>query len=147
MNTLERQATVPYSARQMFELVNAIEDYQRFLPWCSQSQIISSTPSELVAELEINWKGLSRRFSTRNQIFPYEKISMKLERGPFKELQGGWEFIPLSEFTCTVKLSLQFSFSGGLFDKLFQPIFQHIANSLVDAFIGRALELYGSTHE
>lgn len=147
MNTLNRQATVPYSARQMFELVNAIEDYHRFLPWCSHSKVISSDHSELVAELEISWKGLGRRFSTRNRIYPYEKIDMKLERGPFKHLQGGWEFISHGESACTVTLSLEFDFSGSLFDKLFQPIFQHIANSLVDAFIQRAVEIYGTSHE
>ncbi len=143
MNTLKRSAIVPYSTRQMFELVNNIEDYPRFLPWCHSSQVTSKTDEEIVASLEIAWKGVHKSFTTRNNLSPYEKIEILLINGPLKHMRGKWDFVPVDEKACKVLLDLEFEFSGSFVDRLFQPIFQHIANSLVDAFCRRAVELYG----
>lgn len=143
MNTLKRSAVVPYTARQMFELVNNIEDYPRFLPWCGKSKILTRTDEEVVAELDISWKGMSKSFSTRNLLFPHHAMEISLVTGPMKHMKGKWEFIAVSEAACKVKLDLEFEFAGGFFDMLFQPVFQSIANSLVDAFCKRAVDLYG----
>lgn len=143
MYTLKRNALVPYSARQMFELVNAVEDYPRFLPWCHQSRIISRTEEEIIAELNINWKGVHKSFTTRNRLFPYERIEISLVNGPLHKLDGIWLFQALDEQACKIILDLEFEFTGHFVDKLFQPVFQYIANSLVDAFCKRAIELYG----
>jgi ribosome-associated toxin RatA of RatAB toxin-antitoxin module len=143
MNTLNRQAIVPYSARQMYELVNDINEYPRFLPWCSQSEIKSRTDEVIIAELEIAWKGVHKRFSTSNHLHPHHRMEMRLVEGPLKHMEGIWQFIPLNDHACKVTLDLEFEFAGGFVDKLFQPIFQHIANTLVDAFCKRAVELYG----
>lgn len=145
MNVLKRQAIVPYSQRQMFELVNNIADYHRFLPWCSQSQIISQTETEVVARLEINWKGIHKSFTTKNVLTPYNYMEIHLVNGPFKHLYGKWHFIPLDEQACQVALDLEFEFAGSIIDRLFQPVFQIIANSLVDAFSKRAHEVYGQS--
>lgn len=142
MNILKRQALVPYSARQMFELVNSIEDYPRFLPWCSASTIINKSDSEIVATLDIVWKGMHKSFTTRNVLMPYHRIDISLVDGPLKHLEGIWIFHTLDEFACKVELELEFAFAGGFIDRLFEPIFQHIANTLVDAFCKRAAELY-----
>lgn len=144
MNTLKRSAIVPYSARQMFELVNAIEDYPRFLPWCHRSHVLSRTDTEVIAELEIQWKGVHKSFSTKNTLTPYESIDIDLVNGPLKHLEGIWHFNALDEDACKILLDLEFEFAGGFIDRLFQPVFQHIANNLVDAFSKRAIELYGT---
>lgn len=143
MNTLKRSALVPYSARQMFELVNNIEDYPRFLQWCSKSTIVSRTDQEVVAELDITWKGMSKSFSTRNVLYPYQCMEMSLVSGPMKHMKGKWDFIEIDEKACKVMLDMEFEFAGNFIDLLFQPVFQSIANSLVDAFCKRAVELYG----
>jgi ribosome-associated toxin RatA of RatAB toxin-antitoxin module len=143
MHTLKRNALVPYSARQMYELVNMIEDYPRFLPWCSRSDIISRTDDEVVAALEISWKGMHKQFTTRNKLFPHDKMEISLVNGPLQRLDGVWFFQSLDEFACKVNLDLDFEFTGHFVDLLFQPIFQHIANTLVEAFCTRAQELYG----
>ncbi|RDI48051.1 type II toxin-antitoxin system RatA family toxin [Aquicella lusitana] len=143
MNILKRSALVPYTSRQMFELVNGIEDYPRFLPWCHSSKIISRTEEEVVAELEINWKGIHKSFTTRNRLYPYERMTIELINGPLKHMEGIWQFQPLDTHACKVLLDLEFEFAGGFIDRLFQPVFQHIANTLVDAFCKRATELYG----
>lgn len=142
MHTLKRQAIVPYSTRQMFELVNSIEEYPRFLPWCHSSEIISRTDKEVVASLEVNWKGIHKSFTTRNLLFPNERMEITLVQGPLHRMNGIWQFHALDEHACKVMLDMEFEFAGGFIDKLFQPVFQHIANTFVDAFCKRAVELY-----
>jgi ribosome-associated toxin RatA of RatAB toxin-antitoxin module len=143
MHALKRSAIVPYTARQMFELVNNIEDYPRFLPWCQKGHIVNRTAKEVVASLEINWKGIHKSFTTRNHLHPYERIEIELVNGPLKHLDGKWNFQPLNEHACKVLLDLEFEFTGHFIDRFFQPVFQHIANTLVDAFCKRAGDLYG----
>ncbi len=143
MTTIKRNALVPYSGRQMFELVNNIEDYPRFLPWCSSSHISHKTEAEVEAELTISWAGLHKSFITRNYLQPFDRIDIKLVSGPFRQLQGHWLFIALNDHACKVCLELEFEFTGSLIDKVFQPVFNHIANSLVDAFSKRAVTIYG----
>lgn len=146
MHVIKRNAIVPYSTRQMFELVNSIEEYPRFLPWCNTSHIISRTESEIIAELSVAWKGIHKSFTTRNLLFPNDRMEIKLVNGPFHRLDGVWNFIALDEYACKITLDMEFEFTGRFIDKLFQPVFQHIANTLVEAFCKRAVELYGS-HE
>jgi len=143
MNILNRSAIVPYSTRQMFELVNHIEEYPKFLPWCNKSQIVSRTDKEVVAILEVNWKGIHKSFTTRNLLSPYERMDILLVKGPLQHMEGIWNFQSLNEQACKVLLNLEFEFTGNFIDRLFQPVFQHIANTLVDAFSKRADELYG----
>src|SRR5262245_40255170 len=134
MHILKRNAIVPYSARQMFELVNDIKEYPRFLPWCHSSQIVTRTETEVVATLEVNWKGIHKNFTTRNQLHPHERMEMILLNGPLKHMEGIWQFQVLEPQACKVLLDMEFEFAGGFIDKLFQPVFQHIANTLVEAF-------------
>jgi ribosome-associated toxin RatA of RatAB toxin-antitoxin module len=145
MTIIRRSALVSYSAQQMFELVNNIEDYPRFLPWCRTSQVIHLSDTELEAKLEIAWKGITKSFTTRNYLHPFQHMEIKLVTGPFRHLEGRWSFIELSGDACKVGVELEFEFTGSLVDKFFQPIFNHIANSLVDAFCKRAAEVYGQS--
>ena len=128
----------------MFELVNNIEDYPRFLPWCQHSQVISRTDIEVVAELVVNWKGIHRSFTTRNHLYPYERMDMNLVKGPLQHMEGVWMFHALDEHACKVILDLEFEFTGSFIDRVFRPVFQNIADTLVDAFCKRAVELYGN---
>jgi ribosome-associated toxin RatA of RatAB toxin-antitoxin module len=144
MTTIKRSALVSYSARQMFELVNNIEDYPRFLPWCGGSHILNRSDTEVEAKLEIAWKGFHKSFTTRNYLHPYDHIEIKLVKGPFRHLEGRWNFVALHESACKVSVDLEFEFTGSVVDRVFQPIFNHIAGSLVDAFSKRAVEVYGS---
>ena len=144
MHTFKKNAIVPYSTHQMFELVNNIEDYPRFLPWCHRSHIVSRTDTEVVATLEINWKGIYKTLTTHNYLYQNERVDIKLVNGPLQRLDGFWNFYSLDEHACKVTLDLEFEFAGHFIDKLFQPVFQHIANTLVDAFCKRAVALYGN---
>ncbi len=101
------------------------------------------TDAEVIAELEISWKGVHKSFSTRNTLEPYHAMEMALITGPMKHMLGKWQFVPIDDSGCKVLLDLEFEFAGGFIDMIFQPVFQSIANSLVDAFCQRAVELYG----
>lgn len=128
----------------MFELVNNVDDYPRFLPWCHSSHIVSQSKKEVVATLDVNWKGIHKSFTTRNQLFPGDRIEISLVNGPLQHLEGIWRFQALGDHACKVMLDLEFEFAGGMIDRLFQPIFQHIANTLVESFCKRAAEVYGT---
>jgi ribosome-associated toxin RatA of RatAB toxin-antitoxin module len=143
MNIIKRSALVAYSPRQMFELVNAIEDYPRFLPWCHASEIIKRTDEEVEASLEIVWKGIHKSFTTLNRLKPFQETTISLVKGPLRHLEGTWKFQALGDEGSKVLLDLEFEFAGGLVDRLFEPVFNHIANSLVEAFCKRAREVYG----
>jgi ribosome-associated toxin RatA of RatAB toxin-antitoxin module len=140
---IKRHALVPYTSRQMFELVNNVADYPRFLQWCRHSHILSQNEQEIKATLEIVWSGIHKNFTTCNHLHPFERIEITLVEGPFRHLEGVWLFMPVGEQGCNVMLNLEFELAGSLVNKLFEPIFNRIANSLVDAFCKRASEIYG----
>jgi ribosome-associated toxin RatA of RatAB toxin-antitoxin module len=143
MMVIKRSALVPYSPRQMFELVNNIEDYPRFLQWCRDSKVLSQNEQEVEASIEVAWSGIHKTFTTRNRLYPYERIEITLVKGPFRHLEGKWDFISLGTEGCKVDLHLEFELPATFVDRLVEPIFSRIANSLVDAFCKRAIEIYG----
>ncbi|MCG8486230.1 MAG: type II toxin-antitoxin system RatA family toxin [Candidatus Thiodiazotropha sp.] len=142
MPVVKKSALVPHSAHEMFLLVCAFEAYPEFLPWCSDSRLISRTPEEICGELEVSRVGIRQRFSTCNKLVEDERMDIQLRDGPFQKLQGSWHFIPLKEDACKVELVLEFEFAGRLIDAAFGRVFSQIANTLVDAFCKRADEVY-----
>lgn len=126
----------------MYDLVNDIEAYPQFLPWCSDSRIVSRDDSIVVAEVEMNKGGMRRRFATRNQLTPPDRINVALVDGPFRELNGDWRFVALREAGCEVRLNMQFEFAGMLVDMALGPFFEQTCRSLIDAFVGRARQIY-----
>jgi len=127
----------------MFALVNDIGAYSQFLPWCRSSEIIEQQADELRATIEIAHGSLHKSFTTKNRLQQDKMIEMRLEQGPFKHLEGFWRFDVLGERACKVSLDLDFEFSNRLIGMAMGPIFSQIANSLVDAFSKRAVDVYG----
>jgi ribosome-associated toxin RatA of RatAB toxin-antitoxin module len=145
MAVIQRSSQVPFTATQMFQLVDAIEDYPDFLPWCKESKIISRNDDEVLATLTLAGGGFQKSFSTCNRMQRNKMIEIRLLEGPFKHLEGFWRFQPEKSKGCTITLDLEFEFAGRLISMAFAPIFNQVANSLVDAFTKRANVLYGST--
>ena len=142
MTIISKSALVSYTPEQMYQLVDDIEAYPAFLPWCGDATILNRDNNTVEASLFIAHSGLNKTFSTRNSNFPYEKIEMRLLDGPFKHLEGVWIFEPLGDAACKVSLNLDFEFSSKIIGLTLGPIFNKIANSLVDAFIQRANSVY-----
>ena len=142
MRKIQKSAIVPYTVAQMFALVDDIASYSDFLPWCSRSEVIARTIDIVEAELTISYSSLNKTFTTRNINTPDTNIEMQLVEGPFKHLNGHWEFSMLGNEGCKVSLNLSFEFSSKILDMTIGPVFSQIANSLVDAFTERAGKVY-----
>ncbi len=143
MTVVQKSALVKFSAQQMFELVNNIEDYPKFLPWCSGSRIIKTGDDYVEAELIISKGGFNKSFSTRNKIDQAGVITVSLLDGPFSYLEGVWHFLPLREDASKISLDLEFEMSGKLASLAFGVVFNQICNTMVTSFTDRAKQVYG----
>ncbi len=143
MTVVQKSALVKFSAQQMFDLVNNIEDYPKFLPWCSGSRIIRQEDDIVEAELDISKGGFKKSFSTRNRIDRGGKITVSLLNGPFSYLEGVWNFMPLREDASKISLDLEFEMSGVLTNLAFGAVFNQICNTMVSSFTNRAKQVYG----
>lgn len=142
MREIHRSALVPYLAEDMFDLVNDVESYPSFLPWCRDSSVREAGEYEREASLEFSRAGLHRRFTTRNRLERPHSIEMHLISGPFRVLEGRWSFHNLGHEGSKVALDLRFEFASRLLEAVFAPVFAEVMNSLVDAFVERARELH-----
>lgn len=143
MNRIHKSALVPYTAQEMYELVNDSARYPEFLPWCTGARVLKDEAGERTASVDLSKGGVSKSFTTVNRLFPGERIEMRLAEGPFKTLAGQWRFTPLGEAGSKVELDLHFEFSSKLVALAFGSIFNQVASSLVDAFRARAQTVYG----
>lgn len=144
MTSVVRSALVPYSAAQMFDLVEGVEQYPQFLPWCSGTSVSHRDPSVTRATLHINFRGIRQSFSTENLKTADTRMTLRLLEGPFRRLDGEWRFTPLDGNACRVDFTLDYEFSSVLLEKLAGPVFAHIAGTMVDAFLKRADKIYGT---
>lgn len=127
----------------MYDIVNAVEAYPEFLPWCGGARVEQDGDSVMEAAIQIRGAGLNQWFRTRNSMVPGESIEMQLVDGPFRKLRGHWKFLPLENSGCRIELLLEFEFKAGLAAKLIAPAFTRIANTMVDSFCQRAHQLHG----
>jgi len=143
LNSIDRSALVPYTPHEMFVLVIDASAYPQFMPWCSGAEILSHENNEMVARIEFSVGGICRSFTTHNYHKPDAEVSIQLVDGPFSQLQGYWRFAALGEQGCKISLFMEYDFSSKMVSMAVGPVFNQIANSLVDAFQKRAVEVYG----
>jgi len=143
MTVIERSALVPYSAEQMFRLVDDIEQYPAFMQGCLDARVIERSDREVVGELTLGKAGIRQSFSTRNRLEPPHRMEMSLVEGPFSDFNAVWAFDPLADQACKVTLRMEFRFSGGLVGMALSRLFNHSANALVDDIVAQAGRLYG----
>ncbi len=142
MPQIFRSALVPFSAKQMYELVNDVSAYPLFLPGCTGSKVLEANEKQMMASVNVSKLGISKTFVTRNILSDNQSIKMHLVNGPFRKLCGGWYFTPLSEDSCKVELDLEFEFTNMLVELAFGRIFKELASGMVQAFTQRASEVY-----
>lgn len=146
MKTVHKSVLIWYSPQEMFDLVTQVEHYPEFLPWCDHAAVLERTPTGMVAEVGMALGGIRQTFVTRNTHEPGRRVHMQLVKGPFSQLEGEWQFHPVGDGTqraCRVELRLHYGFSSKALAALVGPVFDRIANSLVDAFVQRAQKVYG----
>lgn len=141
MKEISRSAIVEHSAAEMYALVDDIPEYPRFLPWCLEARVDDPGPPKR-ATLTAGVKGIRQSFTTLNRNQPARSIEMSLVEGPFRHFSASWQFTPLTEQACQIHFSMRYEFSSGPLGRLLGPLFNQIADTMVDAFTRRANELH-----
>lgn len=159
MKHVHKSVLLTYSPREMYDLVVAVPDYPKFLPWCERAEVLETTADGMIAKLGLSFAGVKQSFTTRNTNVPGERMLMHLVDGPFSRLEGDWRFLPLGPATapadaapgtgpqvsaCKIDFSLSYAFSSLPLELVVSPVFDRIANTLVDSFVRRAEQVYGS---
>lgn len=149
MKQLKRSVLLWYSAREMYDLVTAVEDYPRFLPWCDRAEVLVRHDDGVTARLGLAYAGVRHAFTTRNENRLDEAVTMRLVDGPFSSLEGVWAFRPIEAApadrqACRVELDLRYAFSNRPLETLLSPVFDKVAETLVDSFVSRAESVYGA---
>jgi ribosome-associated toxin RatA of RatAB toxin-antitoxin module len=142
MREVKRSALVSQPPARLFALINDIESYPRFLPWCTYARVESRSAAEMVATIGVRQGPLQGEFTTRNTLEPDRRVDMHLVSGPFRTLEGQWLLTPIEADGCRVELTMRFALKSALTGVLFEPVFAQTIGSLVDAFVARA-----HTHE
>lgn len=144
MALVQKSVLIAHSAAQMFDLVDQVEDYPQFLPWCNRTELKFRDAHKTAATLFINYHSVKSHFTTENEKEHPLLMKIRLVDGPFRRLEGVWHFKPLSEAACKIEFELTYEFSSRMFEKVIGPVFSQIANSFVDAFVKRAGQVYGA---
>ena len=145
MPAINKSVLLAHPRSRMFDLVAGVEQYPEFLPWCGGASVQPRSDGSMLATVKIAFRGISQTFSTVNRHVAPESIVMELAEGPFRQLHGRWSFVALREDACRVDFSLEYQFGSGLLGRALSPVFEHIAGTMVDAFVRRANQLYGES--
>ena len=142
MALVEKSVLVGYPAERMYGLVDDVERYPEFLPWCGGARVELREGALTRAAILIDYRGIKQVFKTENRAQAAERIEIRLVSGPFRRLDGLWLFTPLSPEACKIEFRLHYEFSSRFLEKLVGPVFKHIANTLLEAFLQRAAKLH-----
>ena len=142
MREVKRSVLVEFTAGQIFSLVDAVEDYPKFLPWCGGAALHHRDAQITRATIKINYHGIRQSFTTENVKRAPREMLIKLVEGPFRSLDGSWRFGDLGGRGCKIEFTLRYEFAGRILEKLVGPVFQHITDTLVEAFVARAAQIY-----
>ena len=138
MFTIKKQAIVFHSKERMFELVDQVEEYPTFLPWCGETEVLARNKEITRAKINIRFKGIKQSFTTENHKTYPDKMVINLIDGPFKKLEGEWRFIEIEEGSSRIELELNYEFKNFILEKLISPAFSVIANTFIDSFVVKA---------
>ena len=146
MPQVEKSVLIGHSAEQMFDLVEDIENYPQFLPWCARTEVGFRDETRTVATTYVNVHGARAHFTTENAKERPSLMRLKLVEGPFRHLEGSWHFKALGENACKVEFQISYEFANRLVDKVVGQLFGQITNTFVEAFVKRAHDIYGALH-
>jgi ribosome-associated toxin RatA of RatAB toxin-antitoxin module len=142
MASVRKSVLVPYPDAAMFELVDRVERYPEFLPWCAAVRVLEENPGGKTARIDIDYHGVKAHFTTDNANRPPSSIVVTLRDGPFRHLHGEWRFVALAPHACRIELELAWEFTTHILERVVGPVFGHIANTFIDAFVRRAEALH-----
>jgi ribosome-associated toxin RatA of RatAB toxin-antitoxin module len=140
MPTVRKSAIVPCTCERLFDLVDEVERYPEFLPWCPRTRLMERSEEMTLARVDIDYRGLKSHVTTRNAKERPNRMKLELVDGPFERFHGEWTFVPLGDEGCRAEFALDYAFAGSALDALLQGVFGHIASTLVERFVERATE-------
>lgn len=143
MSVVEKSVLIERTATQMFDMVDRVEDYPQFLPWCGGAQVLERTETLTVARIDIAYGGIKSYFCTNNTKEHPTQMRIHLREGPFTRMEGHWRFTPLGETACKIEFALSYEFSSQVLAKLMGPVFGQIAENMVESFVTRARSVHG----
>ncbi len=148
MKHVKKSVLLWYSAREMYSLVTAVEDYPQFLPWCAQAEVLEQGDAGMKARLTLAYGGVRHAFTTRNEHVPDQAVVVKLVDGPFSLLDGTWAFLALGRSgsetkACKIEFDLRYAFASKALETVLSPVFDRVANTFVESFVARAEAVYG----
>ena len=143
MIEINRSALLPYSARQLFDLVSEISAYPDYIPGCTGAKLLGQWERGVEAELTVSALGVKQSFATRNTVIDGQEIRMELLNGPLQHLVGRWLFKSLSDSACKIELNLVFETTGSLKKIAAKQLVERTSTTVVDALIQKAHELFG----
>ena len=148
MKHVRKSVLLWYSPREMYDLVTGIPAYPQFLPWCNKAEVVEQHEDGVTARLGLAYMGVHHSFTTRNHHVPAESVAVQLVDGPFSRLEGHWLFKALGrpgsdDLACKVEFDLLYAFSSPALEAVVSPVFDRVANTLVDGFVRRAESVYG----
>jgi ribosome-associated toxin RatA of RatAB toxin-antitoxin module len=138
MAQVNKSVLVEHPAGAMFALVDQVECYPDFLPWCGGTEVKWRDEQTTIATIHIDYLGVKQSFTTENCKLAPSEMKLSLQDGPFTHLHGHWRFLALGETACKIEFGLSYAFSSRTLETLLAPVFSHIANTFVDAFVNRA---------
>ena len=149
MKHVKKSVLLWYSPREMYALVTAVSDYPQFLPWCERAEVLSEDASGVTARLHLSYLGVRQAFTTRNTHQADASVALELVDGPFSQLDGTWQFLPVpasdgaTAKACRIEFELRYHFNSRALQMLVSPVFDRIANTFVESFVKRAEQVYG----
>jgi ribosome-associated toxin RatA of RatAB toxin-antitoxin module len=159
MKRVHKSVLLWYSPREMYDLVVAVDRYPQFLPWCDRAEVLAQTPDAMTARLHLAYAGVRHAFTTRNQHVPAQSVLVQLVDGPFSMLDGLWQFLPIggpataekgveqqegaAQQACRIEFELDYAFASKPLEAVLSPVFDKVADTLVDRFVHRAEQVYG----
>ena len=149
MKHVKKSVLLWYSVHEMYALVTDIPSYPQFLPWCERADVLSQDEAGVTARLQLSFAGVGQAFTTRNLHEPDRSVHMTLVDGPFSTLDGTWRFVPLAApgradaEACRIEFELRYEFANAALEMVISPVFDRIANTLVDSFVKRAEQVHG----
>lgn len=141
MREVKRSALVAQPPGRMYALINDIESYPSFVPWCTHARVESRTDTEIVATLGVKRALLHTEFTTRNTLEPERAVHLQLLSGPFSSLEGSWRLTPIGDAGTRIDFEMRFKFANAVMSAVLEPLFENTAGSLVDAFVVRARKI------
>lgn len=145
MKHVRKSVLLWYSPHEMYELVTAVADYPKFLPWCARAEVLEHADTTMVARLHLAFAGIRHAFTTRNEHEVDRSVRLTLVDGPFSVLEGQWLFLPVGNDAqaCKIEFELRYAFASVALEAVVSPVFDRIANTFVDSFVKRAAQVYG----